>query len=182
MKNPSKYLNKELDYLSKVLQSESWSATSGTWCQKLEEEFAKKFNTVGFDIDDDRINEIRSAQDKTMEVSNEILKNVLLKNIEQEVFLDAIKLYADLATEISNLELNKKNVEFLKEQFSLTKQQFEIGEVTLTDVSIAEARFSLSESELLKTSKTNLSNKTMSFVSLTLTNEGELIQSTPKRL
>jgi len=45
MKNPSKYLNKELDYLSKVLQSESWSATSGTWCQKLEEEFAKKFNS-----------------------------------------------------------------------------------------------------------------------------------------
>ena len=34
----------------------------------------------------------------------------------------------------------------------LTKEQFEIGEVTLTDVSISEARFSLAESELMETS------------------------------
>ena len=84
---------------------------------------------------------------------NEILsQRRLLKNIEQEVFLDAIKLYADLATEISNIKVKKKNVEVLKRQLELTKEQFEIGEVTLTDVSISEARFSLAESELMETS------------------------------
>ena len=58
------------------------------------------------------------------------------KNVEQEVFLEAINLYAELATENSNLKLKKKNVEVLKKQLELTKEQFEIGEVTMTDVSL----------------------------------------------
>ena len=63
-----------------------------------------------------------------------------------------LKLYADLATENSNIKVKEKNVEVLKRQFELTKEQFEIGEVTLTDVSISDARFSLAESELMETS------------------------------
>ncbi len=82
---------------------------------------------------------------------NEILsQRFFLKSIEQEVFLEAIGIYADLATENSNLILQKKNVEVLKKQFELTEEQFEIGEVTRTDVSLAEARLSLAQSELLK--------------------------------
>ena len=61
-------------------------------------------------------------------------------------------LYADLATESSNIKVKEKNVEVLKRQLELTKEQFEIGEVTLTDVSISDARFSLAESELMETS------------------------------
>ena len=45
LKNPSKYINNELEYLGKVLNSENWSSTSGTWCQLLEEKFAKKFQS-----------------------------------------------------------------------------------------------------------------------------------------
>jgi len=41
--NPSKYLGNELSYLEKVLNSESWSATGGSWVQSLEREFARKF-------------------------------------------------------------------------------------------------------------------------------------------
>ena len=73
-----------------------------------------------------------------------------LKTVEQEVFLDGIKLYGELATEMINLNLSEKNVEFLKRQLDLVKQQFEIGEVTLTDVSIADARYLLGFSEKLK--------------------------------
>ena len=43
LKNPSKYLGNEEGYIKKVLNSESWSATSGSWNQNLEKEFAKKF-------------------------------------------------------------------------------------------------------------------------------------------
>lgn len=43
LKNPSKYLGNELKYLEKVLNSESWSATGGSWNNLLEKEFAKKF-------------------------------------------------------------------------------------------------------------------------------------------
>ena len=34
--NPSKHLGNELRYLKKVLASESWSATGGSWSNKLE--------------------------------------------------------------------------------------------------------------------------------------------------
>ncbi|MEK0338201.1 MAG: DegT/DnrJ/EryC1/StrS family aminotransferase, partial [Nitrosopumilus sp.] len=45
MKNPSKFLGNELKYFKKVLNSESWSSTSGSWTGKLEKEFAKKFGS-----------------------------------------------------------------------------------------------------------------------------------------
>jgi perosamine synthetase len=41
--NPPKYLGNELEYLKRVLNSESWSATGGSWVQFLEKEFAKKY-------------------------------------------------------------------------------------------------------------------------------------------
>lgn len=44
--NPSKYLGNELEYLKKVLQSENWSATGGSWTQSFEREFAKKFGAA----------------------------------------------------------------------------------------------------------------------------------------
>ena len=45
MKNPSKFLGNERKYLDMVLESESWSATSGSWTEKLELEFARKFES-----------------------------------------------------------------------------------------------------------------------------------------
>lgn len=45
MKNPSKYFGNELNYIKKVLQSESWSATGGNWNQALEKAFARKIGT-----------------------------------------------------------------------------------------------------------------------------------------
>ena len=49
--------------------------------------------------------------------------------------------------------LLKKNVEVLKNRLELTKEQFDIGEVTLTDVSIADARLSLAKSDLIESEK-----------------------------
>ena len=45
LSNPIKYLGNELEYLKKVLQSESWSATVGSWNQELEKAFARKIGT-----------------------------------------------------------------------------------------------------------------------------------------
>ena len=44
-KNPSKYTKSEIKYVKKVLNSEAWSSTAGSWCQNLETEFAKKFES-----------------------------------------------------------------------------------------------------------------------------------------
>jgi perosamine synthetase len=42
IENPSKYVGNELKYIKKVLDSENWSATTGSWNQTLEVAFAKK--------------------------------------------------------------------------------------------------------------------------------------------
>ena len=42
-------------------------------------EFAKKFQVVGFDINQDRIDELRRGTDSTMEVEDEKLQSVLKK-------------------------------------------------------------------------------------------------------
>jgi len=47
-------------------------------------EFAKKFPTLGFDIDSGRVNELKNGVDKTLEVENDLLKSVLLPD-----FLDS---------------------------------------------------------------------------------------------
>ncbi len=41
LKNYSKYLGNEWNYLKKVLEGENWSATSGSWAHELESAFAK---------------------------------------------------------------------------------------------------------------------------------------------
>ena len=97
---------------------------------------------------------------------NEIFsQRFFFKNVEQEVFLEAINLYAELATENSNLKLKKKNVEVLKKQLELTKEQFEIGEVTMTDVSLADARLSLAESDNLE-SINNINSLTANYIAI----------------
>ena len=45
MKTLTKYLGNELEYLSKVLESEHWSSTSGTWNTILEDSFSEKFQS-----------------------------------------------------------------------------------------------------------------------------------------
>jgi perosamine synthetase len=40
----NKYMGNELNYLNKVLNSESWSSTEGSWSNTLESKFAEKFN------------------------------------------------------------------------------------------------------------------------------------------
>ena len=44
MKNPIKYQGNELTYLTKVLNSQAWTSTEGSWTGNLEKSFADKFN------------------------------------------------------------------------------------------------------------------------------------------
>ena len=92
-----------------------------------------------------------------------VSERYILQDKEQEIFIDAIRTYSEFATEQSNYKLRKKNVEVLKNRFELTKEQFDIGEVTLTDVSIADARLSLAKSDLIESEK-NLESLTANFL------------------
>ncbi|MEB2785146.1 nucleotide sugar dehydrogenase [Algoriphagus persicinus] len=47
-------------------------------------EFAKKYPTVGFDIDTKRIDEINAGKDHTLEVDDDLLQSVLVKDFAEE--------------------------------------------------------------------------------------------------
>lgn len=49
--------------------------------------FATQYNTVGFDINETRIKELRSGTDTTLEVEDEILQSVLVDNPNEEIGL-----------------------------------------------------------------------------------------------
>ena len=43
-------------------------------------EFGKKYSTIGFDISEKRITELQNGHDRTLEVSDEELKSVLVQD------------------------------------------------------------------------------------------------------
>ena len=45
--------------------------------------FATKYPVVGFDINKNRISELRSGTDSTLEVSDDVLKSVLKKDLKE---------------------------------------------------------------------------------------------------
>jgi UDP-N-acetyl-D-galactosamine dehydrogenase len=55
-------------------------------------EFGKKFHAVGFDINLNRVNELNSGFDRTLEVSNEDLKETLALKTEESSFICSINL------------------------------------------------------------------------------------------
>ena len=91
------------------------------------------------------INKIKEAESKI------ISQRFLLKKVEQDVLMSAIRVYSKLTSEKSKLKLRKKNAEFLSKNFESVTNQFEIGDLTLTDVSIAKSRLLLAESDLINT-------------------------------
>ncbi|MCA3263876.1 MAG: TolC family outer membrane protein [Telmatospirillum sp.] len=63
-----------------------------------------------------------------------------LSAIEQRVLLDSATAYINLARELAVLELNTNNVQVLQRQLEAARDRFQVGEITRTDVSQAEAR------------------------------------------
>ncbi len=63
-----------------------------------------------------------------------------LVSVEQDVLFDAVSAYMNVVRDQAVLGLNVKNEQVLRRQLQATRDRFEVGEVTRTDVSQAEAR------------------------------------------
>ncbi|EJF09377.1 NAD(P)-binding domain-containing protein, partial [Pontibacter sp. BAB1700] len=50
-------------------------------------EFAKKFSTIGFDINQARVQELNTGHDRTLEVEDEYLKSVLTSSVNGKIGL-----------------------------------------------------------------------------------------------
>ena len=63
-----------------------------------------------------------------------------LHSIEQSVFLDTVTSFMNVVRDEVVVKLNQTNVELLRKQLEAAKARFDVGEITRTDVSQAEAR------------------------------------------
>lgn len=72
-----------------------------------------------------------------------------LKNAEQSLFLNAVAAYVDVRRDLQFVSLGRSNVSVLNQQVQAARDRFELGEVTRTDVSLAEARRAAAEAQLV---------------------------------
>jgi len=73
-----------------------------------------------------------------------------LDSTEQLVLLDAVRAYMNLFSDEAVLRLNINNERVLGRQLEATRDRFNVGEVTRTDVSQAEARLSSATSDRIQ--------------------------------
>ena len=73
-----------------------------------------------------------------------------LLNAEQETVLSVVTAFVDVRRAERELEIRETNVESLREQVRAATDRFDVGEVTRTDVSQAQAQAAASEAELAR--------------------------------
>lgn len=69
---------------------------------------------------------------------------------EQQVMLSSVQSYADLVQDTGIVGARQNNVRVLVEQLDATRQRFRVGELTITDVSQAEARLEQAKADLVQ--------------------------------
>jgi len=67
---------------------------------------------------------------------------------EQSVFLDTVTSYMNVVRDEAVVKLNKTNIELLQRQLEAARARFDVGEITRTDVSQAEARLAAGQFQL----------------------------------
>lgn len=94
-----------------------------------------------FDFGNSRL--AREAAKETVLATREALRGV-----EQQVLLRAAAAYFNLRRQIAIQSLRENNVRLISEQLRAASDRFEVGEVTRTDVALAEARLASARSGL----------------------------------
>jgi len=70
-----------------------------------------------------------------------------LRATEQAVLVDTVTAFMDVRRDTEVVNIRRNNVEVLSQQLQAARDRFEVGEVTRTDVSQAEARMSGAQAE-----------------------------------
>lgn len=71
-----------------------------------------------------------------------------LRDIEQRILLSAVRAYVDVILQNENVRLRRNNLRVLGEELRAAQDRFEVGEVTRTDVALAESRVAAARSNL----------------------------------
>ena len=71
-----------------------------------------------------------------------------LVNVEQNILFGAVTAYLGVIRETENVALRENNLSVIREELRAANDRFEVGEITKTDVALAEARLAASNSAL----------------------------------
>lgn len=71
-----------------------------------------------------------------------------LVSVEQQVLLSAVEAFMEVRRAIETVALRQNNVRLITQELRAARERFEVGEVTRTDTSLAEARLAAARSEL----------------------------------
>ncbi len=71
-----------------------------------------------------------------------------LVSFEQQVLLRAVAAFMDVILQTENVALRENNVRLLGEELRASQDRFEVGEVTRTDVALAQSRLAAARSNL----------------------------------
>ena len=71
-----------------------------------------------------------------------------LVDVEQRVLLDAVTAYMNVIDGRERVRLTQSNIRLIDRELQAARDRFEVGEITRTDVSLAEARLSQARSDL----------------------------------
>ncbi|WP_406721467.1 MULTISPECIES: TolC family outer membrane protein [Thioclava] len=72
-----------------------------------------------------------------------------LRSIEQQVLLATVQAYSDVKSAQEQVAINQNSVRVLQEELNATNDRFDVGEVTRTDVSLAEAQLASARASLV---------------------------------
>lgn len=71
-----------------------------------------------------------------------------LVNVEQDVLLDAVSAYVNMSLQTELVAAQESNVRVIAQDLRAARDRFEVGEVTRTDVALAEAQLASAEAAL----------------------------------
>ncbi|MFO8126904.1 TolC family outer membrane protein [Yoonia sp.] len=71
-----------------------------------------------------------------------------LRGVEQDVLLRGVQAYMNVRSATEFVQLRQNNVRLITQEFRAAQDRFEVGEVTRTDVALAEARLAAARSLL----------------------------------
>jgi TolC family type I secretion outer membrane protein len=104
-----------------------------------------------------------------------------LSSVEQDVLLSGTRAYVDVSRDQAVVELNIKNEQRVRRQLQATRDRFQVGEVTRTDVSQAEARLARATADRVQAEGNLISSRAI-YRNIIGEAPGELVPPTLKDL
>jgi len=128
---------------------------------------------LGLEVNQTLFNGFQTANSVRSAEAGVLSQRETLRNVEQNVLLDAATAYMNVLRDAALLNLDQNNVDVLDEQLKQTNDRFNVGEVTRTDVEQAKASLAGARSQVLA-AQAQLKSSTAVY--------RQIIGSVPKRL